>query len=102
MGLHSKANEIIEESSVTSDGSSGSDEGQVNMKDGDRQQLKERMKKALLKKLEKAKSDFMIHGEEGGSSISRMQYKQDMLQMENRLRTLILNLLEKPVNLMRN
>ena len=100
MGLQSKADEIIEESSVTSDGSSGSDEG--HRKDGERQQLKERMKKALLKKLEKAKSDFMIHGEEGGSSISRMQYKQDMLQMENRLRTLILNLLEKPVNLMRN
>jgi hypothetical protein len=31
-----------------------------------------------------------------------MKYQGDLLQMENRLRLLTLNLLEKPVNLMRD
>ena len=35
-------------------------------------------------------------------NIDRITYQQDMLQLENKMRTLVLNLLEKPVNLMRS
>lgn len=63
--------------------------------------MKEQLKKAFLNKLFKLKMTAATEKDES-ADLFRVQYQQDMLALENNLRTLVLSLLEKPVNLMRS